>query len=208
MQSKNKIKEYILIHVSKIILLKIQFSCRDLNLSNVNEKNKNDEKCEEDEKDEIRLIKIKNNTDLPIPLKCPEIKSLSSTCISSFFSEKIEIIKYTLKLIQQEGILSLYDGMTSSILGSVVQYAVYFCASKFCSYSFDHMEIKISGIGRSMLINLLAATCTALVTNPIWVVNARMAKKRSKEVKFFKFFKFQFFFPYHIGTSHRKYRND
>ena len=188
MQSKNKIKEYILIHVSKLILLKIQFSCRDLNLSNVKEKNKNDEKCEEDEKDEIRLIKIKNNTNLPIPLKCPEIKSLSSTCISSFFSEKIEIIKYTLKLIQQEGILSLYDGMTSSILGSVVQYAVYFCASKFWSYLFDHMNMKISGIGRSMLINLVAATCTALVTNPIWVLNARMAKK-SKEVILIKIIK-------------------
>jgi hypothetical protein len=140
-----------------------------LNLSNISQNSESEK--------EVNEKQNKNkNTDLPVST-APEKKSTSN-----FFTDKIEIIKYTMKLIQQHGILGLYDGMTSSIVGSVVQYAIYFCASKFWSYSLDYMDIKISGIGRTMLINLVAATCTAIVTNPIWVVNARMARK-GKEVK-------------------------
>jgi hypothetical protein len=107
----------------------------------------------------------------------------------NFLTDKIEIIKYTIKLIQEDGFLSLYDGMTSSIFGSMVQYAIYFCASKFWSYTLDHMNSKLGGLGKTMLINLVAATCTAIVTNPIWVVNARMARKSKQVYKYiFNFF--------------------
>ena len=131
---------------------------RDLKIEPANEQ----EKSEEEVKSRVDAIK--------------EQKS----CGGNFLTNKIEIIKYTIKLIQQDGFLSLYDGMTSSIFGSMVQYAIYFCASKFWSYTLDHMNSKLGGLGKTMLINLVAATCTAIVTNPIWVVNARMAKKRKQ----------------------------
>ncbi len=99
-----------------------------------------------------------------------------------FFLEKLEIVKFTMDLINQHGFLSLYDGMTSSILGSVVQYAVYFCSSKYFGYAFEYTGISMGNLSRTMIINLISAICTAIVTNPIWVVNAQMAKK-SPEVR-------------------------
>jgi hypothetical protein len=94
-----------------------------------------------------------------------------------FWSEKLEIVQFTKDLINKNGFLSLYNGMTSSIVGSVVQYAIYFCSSKFFGYTFDHLGVELGNLSRTMLINLISATCTALITNPIWVVNVRMAKR-------------------------------
>lgn len=98
-----------------------------------------------------------------------------------FLMKRVEIIKYTIKLIRDNGLSSLYNGISSSIFGSIVQYAIYFCSSKFWSYVLDYFEIKLGGLGRTMLINLISAICTAIVTNPIWVINARMVNKK-KEV--------------------------
>jgi hypothetical protein len=80
-----------------------------------------------------------------------------------------------MKIIKKNGFLSLYNGMTSSIIGSVVQYAVYFCSSKFWGNVIDHLKLKPGNITRSIIVNLISAICTALITNPIWVINARMA---------------------------------
>ena len=101
---------------------------------------------------------------------------------AGFISQKFEIIKFTLSLINEHGVLSLYDGMTSSIVGSVVQYAIYFCSSKFFGYALESAGWSMGHLTKTMLINLVSATCTAIVTNPIWVVNARMARK-NKEVR-------------------------
>lgn len=127
------------------------------------------DKSEENDKND----KLENNEPLPTSEK--------ENRIIKYLSDKLEILKFTFNLIKQDGFSSLYNGVTSSIFGAVVQYAMYFCSSKFWSYVLDHLGIKIKGIARSMLINLIAAICTAIVTNPIWVLNARMAKKK-KEV--------------------------
>jgi hypothetical protein len=102
--------------------------------------------------------------------------------VLQILTKKTGMLNFTMNLLKTEGFLSLYDGITSSIFGNMVQYALYFCSSKLWSYILDHLNIKIGGIGRTMLINLIAALCTAVVTNPIWVVNVRMAKK-TKDVK-------------------------
>jgi len=96
--------------------------------------------------------------------------------------EKLDIFKYCSDIIQNEGVGVLFNGMSSSILGAVVQNGVYFCVIKIFSYLFKQFNLKLNnGILRSMLINFLSAIFTTLVTNPIWVLNIRMAKK-SKEV--------------------------
>jgi hypothetical protein len=104
-------------------------------------------------------------------------KPLIDTREKNFWSEKLEIVHFTKELINKNGILTLYNGMTSSIVGSAVQYAIYFCSSKFFGYSIDYLGLELGNLSRTMLINLISAICTALITNPIWVVNVRMAKR-------------------------------
>lgn len=96
--------------------------------------------------------------------------------------QNIDVFKYCIDIIKNEGISVLFDGMSSSVMGAIVQNGIYFCAVKIFSYLLKRFDITInSNILRSMVINLLSAICTAFVTNPIWVLNIRMAKK-SKEV--------------------------
>ncbi len=127
----------------------------------------------------IRDLKKAQKADKEIKVESEEKIDKSS---ENFLFNKIEIIKFTIKLIKKYGFFSLYDGMTSSVFGSVLQNAIYFCSSKFWSYLLDHLDIKMGNLSRSMLINLISATCTAIITNPIWVVNARMAKKHKSVI--------------------------
>jgi adenine nucleotide transporter 17 len=90
---------------------------------------------------------------------------------------KIDILKYAIDLIKQEGILSLYNGVTSSLLGSIIQNGVYFCASKFWKYVFEYLKLNDTKLLNSVLINLLAAIVTTFVTNPVWVLNIRMTNR-------------------------------
>lgn len=99
--------------------------------------------------------------------------------------KKFDIVHFAIEIIKRDGAASLYNGMTSSIFGSIIQNGIYFCSSKIFGYMFEHYEIKLGKIANSMLINLIAATCTALITNPINVLNTRMARKR-KEVIIYK----------------------
>ena len=89
-------------------------------------------------------------------------------------------INNILDLIKKDGCMSLYNGLSSSLLGSVFQNGVYFCSSKFWSYLLEHMKFK-QNFFNSLIINLLAAICSTIITNPIWVLNIRMINK-SKEV--------------------------
>jgi adenine nucleotide transporter 17 len=84
-------------------------------------------------------------------------------------------------LIHEHGLISLYDGITSSLLGAVVQNASFFSSCKFWKYALENLNIN--PIFESMLINWLSALNTVFITNPIWVLNTRMAKK-SVEVYF------------------------
>lgn len=102
--------------------------------------------------------------------------------------ENIDIFKYCADIVKNEGLSVLFDGMSSSVFGGIMQNGIYFCAVKIFNYLFKYFKININnGILKSMAINLLSAICTAFITNPIWVLNIRMAKK-SKEVKLFYIF--------------------
>lgn len=89
-----------------------------------------------------------------------------------------DIIDYAINIIKAQGLLSLYNGVTSSILGSVVQNGTYFFSTKFWQYTLEYLNMNLGNkVLNSMLINLLSAICTAIMTNPIWVLNARMTNK-------------------------------
>ena len=91
--------------------------------------------------------------------------------------ENINIAKYALDTINKQGFSSLYSGILSSIIGSSVQNGTYFFISKLADYAVDYSDVKLHPLVQSILINFVAAIFTATVTNPIWVLNARMAKK-------------------------------
>ena len=109
-----------------------------------------------------------------------ENENNKQNAILSFLYKKIDIVHFAIEIIKRDGASSLYNGMTSSIFGSVLQNGIYFCTSKIFGYMFEHHDIKLGPLANSMLINLLAATCTAIVTNPIWVLNTRMARKKGQ----------------------------
>jgi hypothetical protein len=92
--------------------------------------------------------------------------------------EKVDIIKYTIDIINKQGLMSLYSGIESSVIGSILQNGIYFFASKLWRYFLDYFDVKLHPVLQSMLINFIAAICTAVAINPIWVLNARMANKK------------------------------
>ncbi len=97
--------------------------------------------------------------------------------ILKIIMNKLEMIQFTIKVIKEDGVLGLYNGMTSSIFGSVVQYSIYFSLLKLSTYLFQYLRIGTEGITKNILLSLISAIFTAILTNPIWVVNARMANK-------------------------------
>jgi hypothetical protein len=89
----------------------------------------------------------------------------------------MDIFKYAIDTIRKKGFASLYSGITSSIIGSMVQNGTYFFMSKLSKYVLDYLNLKINPLTQSVFINFVAAIFTAIITNPIWVLNARMSKK-------------------------------
>ena len=91
--------------------------------------------------------------------------------------ENINIIKYAIDTVKIQGFSSLYSGILSSIIGSSLQNGIYFFMSKLNKYALDYSKVKLHPLFESILINFIAALFTATITNPIWVLNVRMAKK-------------------------------
>jgi len=92
--------------------------------------------------------------------------------------ENIDIFKYCFDIVKSEGISVLFNGISSSIFGGLIQNGLYFCSVRIFNELFKRYNFNTGkGIINSMLINLLSAIFTALITNPIWVLNIRMAKK-------------------------------
>jgi len=56
--------------------------------------------------------------------------------------------------------------------------------SRLTKYAVDYTKIKLHPFFESISINFIAAIFTATITNPIWVLNVRMAKKE-RDVRFY-----------------------
>ncbi|MBW0552986.1 hypothetical protein O181_092701 [Austropuccinia psidii MF-1] len=80
-------------------------------------------------------------------------------------------------LIQREGFRSLYDGLGSSLIGIAVTNGIYYLFFEesraiLLLRSSQHLKRSLSTL-ESMLAGAVAGTMTAILTNPIWVVNTR-----------------------------------
>lgn len=81
-----------------------------------------------------------------------------------------------LQVIKNDGIVGLYDGLTSSLLGIAITNGIYYLF--FEETRSIVLRAKKGGKGtlstlESMLTSAIAGAATSVLSNPIWVVNTR-----------------------------------
>lgn len=100
--------------------------------------------------------------------------------VRKFIEGHFEIVKFLFEMYKNKKLKTLYDGMSSSIMCSVVTNGVYFCSYKFWYRMLDILDLKVEKVRDSITTSLLSAICTALISNPIYVLNSRMSKPKSE----------------------------
>jgi len=116
------------------------------------------------------------------PEKEENEKRKNKSRLRKFIEKNFELLTFIKDLYLRNEITTLYDGLSSSIICSIVSNGVYFCSYKFWDRVFDFLDLKQSKVTDSIITSLLAAFCTAIISNPIYVLNSRMTKPKS-EVK-------------------------
>lgn len=100
------------------------------------------------------------------------------------------MVKAVSKVLAAEGVRGLYDGLSSSLLGIGVSNFVYYfffeATRDFIITSKRLASSTSAALGtlttaESIVAGLLAGTATALVSNPIWVVNTRQTVRATIE---------------------------
>ncbi len=86
------------------------------------------------------------------------------------------------KIIKKEGFLSLYNGISSALIGSAQSYGVYFFAYQYWKNIFVKYGFSKNIIYDTLCTSFLGAVCCAVATNPIWVLNTRIIQAKSKGV--------------------------
>ena len=87
------------------------------------------------------------------------------------------------KLVQQEGYSSFYKGLNVALIGNVVAYGVYFWWYRFLKNIFSPNSEKFTN-SQIMVITAIAGCISSLATNPIWMLNTRVAiRKKSPDSK-------------------------
>ncbi|KAI8462010.1 peroxisomal membrane protein PMP47B [Phakopsora pachyrhizi] len=86
-------------------------------------------------------------------------------------------LEAALHLIKREGFRSLYDGLGSSLIGIAVTNGIYYLffeeARSILLLRSSRPSRKSLSTIESMISGAVAGTMTAVLTNPIWVVNTR-----------------------------------
>ena len=91
--------------------------------------------------------------------------------LSKYLKESINDFMYFLK---EKGIAPLYKGLSSAILISIIQNGLYFLF-KIKFNNIINMYISKNTIFKSFLSNLLSGIISAIITNPLYIINMRMA---------------------------------
>lgn len=91
---------------------------------------------------------------------------------------KLKTLKFIIKLIKKEGVMSLFNGLSASIVATTVAYFVYFLAYKFFTNMVKN-NFKLSLTAESLIASTLAGTCGTVTANPIFVLYSRMAKAKT-----------------------------
>lgn len=86
------------------------------------------------------------------------------------------------KIIKEEGVRGLYSGISSCLFGSVVCYFIYFFMYQYWKNFFVKHNLSVNVVFDSLCTSFLGALCTSVITNPIWVLNARMSQTKAKVI--------------------------
>ena len=94
------------------------------------------------------------------------------------------------QIIKKDGVLSLYKGLQSAIFGTMVSFAIYFF---WYRYFKNKLAMMRGGDTRFSSIDLTAITAasgiiSSVCSNPIWMINTRMAIAKEK-IPFFSMVK-------------------
>jgi adenine nucleotide transporter 17 len=84
-------------------------------------------------------------------------------------------IEYLSNLISKEGVRSLYKGLSTGLLGTVVSFGIYFFWYRLLKNLYYQVlrRKSLSDLDISV-ITLCSGVINSVLTNPIWFVNTRM----------------------------------
>jgi len=119
-------------------------------------------------------------SNLSNPSKLKEESTKYFENLKIFFISKMNSVKFASEIISKEGISSLYNGMSSALVGSVISSGLYFLAYKYFKDLLVDKNFTKGIVIDSMITSFLASCCTAIGSNPIWVLNARMSKSKKE----------------------------
>lgn len=76
----------------------------------------------------------------------------------------------------------MYKGLKMALLGTVVSYGVYFWWYRFLKNKFAQFLGRSSFSNREMtLITAIAGSMSSVFSNPIWMLNTRLAIQKKEE---------------------------
>ncbi|KAJ3283726.1 hypothetical protein HK104_010246 [Borealophlyctis nickersoniae] len=95
-------------------------------------------------------------------------------------TERISQIKAFQKILKEEGPKGLYSGINSAMFGIAITQYVYYYWYEFVKAGLEKglAADRALTIGENMLTGAIAGAATAVLTNPIWVINTRMVVKK------------------------------
>ena len=97
--------------------------------------------------------------------------------ILTFLRKNFNTFYRIIELLVNGNIISLYNGLSSALVGTVISQGTYFFSYKFLKILLKRFKVQNWTIVESILASLFSAIVTSIVSNPIWVFNTRMAKK-------------------------------
>jgi solute carrier family 25 (peroxisomal adenine nucleotide transporter), member 17 len=100
--------------------------------------------------------------------------------LKKFLLRKLKSIRLASEIISKEGISCLYNGMSSAMIGQIITSGIYFLTYKFFKELLIKQNFTKGIVIDSMVTSFLASTCTAIGSNPIWVLNTRMSKSKKE----------------------------
>jgi adenine nucleotide transporter 17 len=101
--------------------------------------------------------------------------------ITDYLKNKFQTFNFLINLIRDGKFTSLYDGMKSAMVGTIISYGIYFFSYKLYKDFLAKHNFDKGVIINSMITSFLAACSTCLGTNPVWVLNTRMASSKKAE---------------------------
>jgi len=83
-------------------------------------------------------------------------------------------------LESEKGIKSLYDGIGSALVGVAVSNGMFYWYYECLKKTLETINKRPLGTAESLLVGAIAGAVTSIASNPIWVINTRMAAPDAK----------------------------